>query len=111
MPKLLSCRAKSKGLFSVSESSRRVVQKSSSETRTHGLICHAGMQRMLVREGEDVYAWIIPETSDPAPHAVVAPVDEEIDRGEQPKLQRHPGLKRLKACGSSEKPVTLQQTV
>ena len=27
-------------------------------------------------------AWIIPETSDPAPHAVVAPVDEEIDRAE-----------------------------
>ena len=29
-------------------------------------------------------AWIIPETSDPAPHAVVAQVDEEIDRAEQP---------------------------
>ena len=25
-------------------------------------------------------AWIIPETSDPAPHAVVAPVDEEIEQ-------------------------------
>ena len=39
MPKLPLCRATSKGLFSVLESSRRVVQKSSSETRTHGLIC------------------------------------------------------------------------
>ena len=29
-------------------------------------------------------AWTIPETSDPAPHAVVAPVDEEIGRAEQP---------------------------
>ena len=29
-------------------------------------------------------AWIIHETSDPAPHAVVAPVEEEIGRAEQP---------------------------
>ena len=29
-------------------------------------------------------AWIIPETSDPAPHVVVAPVDEAIGRAEQP---------------------------
>ena len=31
-------------------------------------------------------AWIILKTSDPAPHAVVASVDEEIDRTEQPVL-------------------------
>ena len=35
--KLPLCRATSKGLFSVLESSRRVARKSSSETRTHGL--------------------------------------------------------------------------
>ena len=29
-------------------------------------------------------AWIIPETSDPTSHAVVAPVDEKTDREEQP---------------------------
>ena len=29
-------------------------------------------------------AWIIPETSDPAPHAVVASVDEKIGRAEAP---------------------------
>ena len=29
-------------------------------------------------------AWVIPEISDLAPHAVVAPVDEEIGRAEQP---------------------------
>ena len=29
-------------------------------------------------------AWIIPETSDTAPHAAVAPADEEIGRAEAP---------------------------
>ena len=30
-------------------------------------------------------AWIIPETDDATPHAVVAPVDEEIGSAEAPK--------------------------
>ena len=51
---------------------------------------------------QETDAWIIPETSDPAPHAVVAP--------EHRKLQRHQGQQRLKPRGSSEKPVTLQKT-
>ena len=57
-------------------------------------------------------AWIILETSDPAPHAVVAPVDEEIDRAEQPipAPVAPEGRKRLKVCGSSERSATLQQT-
>ena len=76
MPKLPLCRAPSKGLFSVLESSRRVAQKSSSETRTRG-----NTSGLLIQKTD---AWIIPETSDPAAHAVVAPVDEEIDRAEQP---------------------------
>ena len=54
-------------------------------------------------------AWIIPENSDQAPRAVVAPVEEEISRTTQTKLRRDRGHKRLKACDSSEKPVTLQQ--
>ena len=52
----------------------------------------AGVQRVPVRvKGKTsglsipkTDAWIIPETSVPAPHAVVATVDEEIDRAEQP---------------------------
>ena len=114
MPKLPLCRATSKGLFSVLESSRRVAQKSSSETRTHGSICKPTLEYNAFQKTD---AWIIPETTHPAPHALVAPVNEEIGRAEQPvlllrhwKLQRHRGQKRLKAHGSSEKPVTLQQT-
>ena len=83
----------------------------------------SGLQRMPVRvKGKTcgltirkTDAWIIPENSDPAPRAVVAPVEEEIGRAEQPnplqqrrKLRRHRGQKRLNACGSSEKPATLQ---
>ena len=52
----------------------------------------AGVQNVSVRVKGKTFglsikksdAWIIPETSDPAPHAVAAPVDEEIDRAEQP---------------------------
>ena len=80
-----------------------------------------GVQRVLVRVKaktlglsiQKTDAWIIPETSHPAPHAVVAPADEEIGRSlllQHRKVQRHQGRTRLKACGSSEKPVTLQQT-
>ena len=50
------------------------------------------VQRVLVRVNGKTFglstqktdAWIILETSDSAPHAVVAPVDEEIGRAEQP---------------------------
>ena len=74
------CRATSKGLFSVSESSRRVVQ-SQVRRRTHGSI--AGVQRVPVRVKGKTFglsiqkttAWITPETDDAAPHAEVAPVD------------------------------------
>ena len=53
---------------------------------------NSGVQRVPVRvKGktsglliQKTDAWIIPETSDPAPHAAVAPVDEEIGRPEQP---------------------------
>ena len=52
----------------------------------------AGVQRVPVRVKGETFglsiqktdAWIIPETSGPALHAVVAPVDEEIGRAEQP---------------------------
>ena len=52
----------------------------------------AGVQRVPVRVKGKPFglsiqktdAWIIPETSDPAPHVVVAPVDEAIGRAEQP---------------------------
>ena len=44
-----SCRATSKGHFSVLERSRRAVQKSSSEARAHGIDLHTGMQRVPVR--------------------------------------------------------------
>ena len=52
-----------------------------------------GMQRVLVRLKGKTFglsiqktdAWIIPETSDSAPHAAVAPVGEEIGRSEAPK--------------------------
>ena len=87
-PDFFSCRATSKGLFSVLERSRRAVLKSSSEARVHGLIftmtleCNAGKTFGFSIQKSD--AWIIPETSDPAPHAVVAPVDEEVGRAEQP---------------------------
>ena len=49
----------------------------------------AGVHRVPVRVKGKTFglsiqktdAWIIPETSDPAPQAEVAPVDEEIGRG------------------------------
>ena len=52
----------------------------------------SGLQRVPVRvKGkpfgfsiQKTNAWIIPETSGQVPHAVVAPVDEEIGRAEQP---------------------------
>ena len=52
----------------------------------------AGVQRVPVRVKGETFglsiqktdAWIIPETSDRAPHAVVAPAGEEIGRAEQP---------------------------
>ena len=52
----------------------------------------SGVQRVPVRVKGKTFglsiqktdAWIIPENSDPAPHAVVAPVDEEMGRAEQP---------------------------
>ena len=64
----------------------------------------AGVQRMPVRVKGKTFglsiqktdAWIIPETSDPAPHAVVAPVGEEIDRAEQPVT----ALAGLEAAGA-----------
>ena len=51
-----------------------------------------GVQRVLVRVKaktlglsiQKTDAWVIPETSHPAPHAVVAPADEEIGRAAQP---------------------------
>ena len=67
-----------------------------SERRTHGLIfkptleCNACLLPVRVKGNtfglsvQKTDAWIIPETSDPAPHAVVAPVDEEIGKPEQP---------------------------
>ena len=85
----------------------------------------AGVQRVPVRVKGNTFglliqktdARIIPETSDPAPHAVVARSMKRSAEQNNPsllmqqrKLQRHQGRKRLKACGSSEKPVTLQQT-
>ena len=53
------------------------------------LYTDTGVQRVPVRVkglnfGQKTDAWIIPKTGDPAPHAVVAPVDEEIGRTEQP---------------------------
>ena len=117
-----SCRATSKGPLSVLERSRRAVQKSSSEARAHGLIfaleCNACLcewrVRPLASRSKRTGAWILSETSDPAPHAAVAPVDEEIGRAEAPasgstRSCGGRGQKRLKECGSSEKPVTLQQ--
>ena len=52
----------------------------------------SGVQRVLVRVKGKTFgltiqktdAWIIPGNSDPAPRAVVAPVEEEIGRGERP---------------------------
>ena len=52
----------------------------------------SGVQRVPVRGKGKIFgltirktdAWIIPKNSDPAPRAVVAPVEEEIDRAEQP---------------------------
>ena len=82
-----------KASFSVLESSRRAVQKSSSEAKGSWIDLHTGtgVHRVLVRVKGKTFglliqnadAWIIPETSAPAPHAVVAPVDEEICRAEQ----------------------------
>ena len=85
----------------------------------------SGVQRLPVRvKGKTcgltigkTDAWIIPENSDPAPRAVVAPVEEEIGRAEKPN--NAPGAQeaeaaasqtRLKACGSSEKPTSLQHS-
>ena len=52
----------------------------------------AGVQRVLVRVKGNTFglsvpktdAWIIPDTTDPVPHAAAAPVDEEMGRAEQP---------------------------
>ena len=52
----------------------------------------SGVQRVLVRVKGKTFgltihktdAWIIPENCDPAPRAVVTPVEEEIGRAEQP---------------------------
>ena len=52
----------------------------------------SGVQRIFVRvKGktfglsiQETDAWVIPENSGPAPRAVVAPVEEEIGRAEQP---------------------------
>ena len=65
-----------------------------------------GVQRVPVRvKGktfglsiQETDAWIIPETSDPTPHAVVAPVDEEIGRAEQP----NPASSSTGSCGGTE---------
>ena len=58
-----------------------------------------------------------PETSGPAPHAMVALVDEEIDKKEQPipapappEAAAAPVPEETQAMRPSEKPVTLQQT-
>ena len=81
----------------------------------------AGIQRVPVRvKGktfglsiQKIDVWIIPETRGPAPHAVVAPVAAEQNNPcrlrQHRKLWRHRGQKRLRACGLSEKPATLQQ--
>ena len=126
MLKLLSCRATSKrSLLSVGRLTQSGAEvKFGSKGSWIDLHTDTGVQRVPVRVKGKTFglsiqktdAWIIPETSGPAPHAVAAPLDEEIGRAEQRnplgqrrKLRRHRGQKRLKECGLSEQPATLQQ--
>ena len=127
MPKLPSCRADVKRpLLSVGKLTQSGAEvKFGDKNSWIDLQTDAGVQRVPVQVRgktfglsiQKIDAWIIRETSDPAPHAMEAPVDEEIDREKQPvpapappEADKRQGRKRLKACGSSEKPVTLQQT-
>ena len=96
--RLLPCRATSKRpLLSVGKLTQSgAVQKSSSEAKAHGLIFTLSLEcnvclcdvrvkgKTLGLSIQKTDAWVIRETSDPAPHAAVAPVDEEIGRAEAP---------------------------
>ena len=94
MPELPLCRATPKGLFlsvgKLTQSGAEV--KFGDKNSWIDLQADTGVQRVPVRVKGKTFglsiqktdAWIIPETSDPAPHAVVAPVDDEIGRAEQP---------------------------
>ena len=92
MSKLTLCRATSKGLCVGKLKQSGAEVKFGDKDPWIDRQTDAGVQRVPVQVKGKTFglsiqktdAWIIPETSDPAPHAVAAPVDEEIDRAEQP---------------------------